>query len=303
MTATLLPAQAETATTAAIDPVRPAPRNTRIVSTILLMVLSVVYLTPFVWMVSTSLKTAAQAIASPPILIPNPLVWGNYIDAFVRMNYLRALGNTLLYAVPSVIGTVISCSVVAYGFAIIKWPGRNIVFLLVIGTMMLPGQVTLVPLYVIFAKLGWTNSYLPMIVPCFFSSYVGSWSGAFFIFLLRQFFLGIPKDLVDAARVDGSSELRILFQIVMPLSTPALITVCLLTFIDKWNDFYGPLIYIQDQTLYPLARAAQVFQAGHKLDWAQSMAAAALISIPLVILYFFAQRKFIEGITLTGQKG
>jgi multiple sugar transport system permease protein len=300
MTATLIPSAAAVA---AIDPVRPARRLTRILSTLGLLVLSVMYLTPFVWMVSTSLKTAPQAIASPPILIPNPTVWGNYLDAFVRMNYLRALSNTLIYAIPSVIGTVLSCSLVAYGFAIIKWPGRNIVFIVVIGTMMLPGQVTLVPLYVIFAKLGWTNTYLPMILPCFFGSYVGSWSGAFFIFLLRQFFLGIPKDLVDAARVDGASELRILFRIVMPLSTPALITVCLLTFIDKWNDFYGPLIYIQDQALYPLARAAQVFQAGHKLDWAQSMSAAALVSVPLVILYFFAQRKFIEGITLTGQKG
>ncbi len=293
----------EAAPTAAVDPVRPAPRLTRILSTIALLVLATGYLAPFVWLISTSLKTAAQVVASPPTLIPNPTIWFNYIDAFVRMNYLGALGNTLAYAVPSVIGTMLSCSVVAYGFAIIRWPGRNIVFVLVIATMMLPGQVTLVPLYVLFAKLGWTNTYLPLILPCFFGSYVGSWSGAFFIFLLRQFFLGIPKDLVDAARVDGASELRILFRIVMPLSVPALITVGLLTFIDKWNDFYGPLIYIQDKTLYPLARAAQVFQAGHKLDWAQSMAAAALVSIPLVILYFFAQRKFIEGITLTGQKG
>lgn len=300
MTSTSIATQAAVAP---VDTIRKARPLTLTLSTIGLIVLSVIYLTPFVWMVSTSLKTAAQAIASPPVLAPNPLVWANYPDAFVRMSYPRALLNTLLYAVPSVIGTLLSCSVVAYGFAIIKWPGRNIVFVLVLGTMMLPGQVTLIPLYVIFAKLGWTNSYIPLILPCFFSSYVGSWSGAFFVFLLRQFFLGIPKDLVDAARVDGASELRILFQIVMPLSAPALITVCLLTFIDKWNDFQGPLIYIQEQTLFPLARAAQVFQASHKLDWAQSMSAAVLVSLPLVILYFFAQRKFIEGITLTGQKG
>jgi ABC-type glycerol-3-phosphate transport system permease component len=291
------------AATAPIDTVRKARPLTLTLSTIGLIILSVVYLTPFVWMVSTSLKSAAQAIAAPPVLVPSPLVWANYPDAFLRMSYPRALFNTLLYTVPSVIGTLLSCSLVAYGFAIIKWPGRNIVFVLVLGTMMLPGQVTLIPLYVIFAKLGWTNSYIPLILPCFFSSYVGSWSGAFFVFLLRQFFLGIPKDLVDAARVDGASEIRILFQIVMPLSAPALITVCLLTFIDKWNDFQGPLIYIQEQTLFPLARAAQVFQASHKLDWAQSMSAAVLVSLPLVILYFFAQRKFIEGITLTGQKG
>lgn len=275
----------------------------RTLSMLALIVLSVIYLTPFVWMISTSLKTAPQAIAVPPILIPNPLVWVNYPDAFTRMNYPRALLNTLIYAVPCVVGTLLSCSITAYGFAILRWPGRNALFVLVLATMMLPGQVTLIPLYVIFAKLGWTNTYIPLIIQSFFASGDGAWKGAFFIFLLRQFFLGIPRDLLDAARVDGSSELRILFQIVMPLSTPALITVGLLTFIDKWNDFYGPLIYIQDQTLYPLARAAQVFQASHKLDWAQSMSAAALMSLPLVLLYFFAQRKFIEGITLTGQKG
>jgi multiple sugar transport system permease protein len=137
----------------------------------------------------------------------------------------------------------------------------------------------------------------------FGSSTGASWSGPFFIFLLRQFFLQIPKDLIDAARIDGASELRILFQFVMPLSTPALITVGLLTFIDKWNDFYNPLIYLQDPTLFPLSRAVQVFQSMHKLDWPQSMAAAIVVALPLVILYFFAQRKFIEGITLTGQKG
>jgi multiple sugar transport system permease protein len=301
MTTTSL--QTESSAGAAVDPVRKARPMTITLSTIGLIVLSVIYLTPFVWMVSTSLKTAAQAIAAPPVLLPSPLVWVNYPDAFVRMSYPRALLNTLIYAVPSVIGTILSCSFVAYGFAIVKWPGRNLVFALVLATMMLPGQVTLIPQYVIFAKLGLTNTYWPLLLPCFFASYLGSWSGAFFIFLLRQFFLGIPKDLVDAARVDGSSEIRILFQIVMPLATPALITVGLLTFIDKWNDFYGPLIYIQDQTLFPLARAAQVFQASHKQDWAQAMSAAVLISLPLVILYFFAQRKFIEGITLTGQKG
>jgi ABC-type glycerol-3-phosphate transport system permease component len=279
-----------------------APPLTRLLSTVALVVLSLIYLAPFIWMISTSLKTAAQAIATPPVLVPNPLVWVNYPDAFVRMSYPRSLLNTLIYTVPSMVATIVSCSLVAYGFAIIRWPGRNIVFVLVLATMMLPGQVTLIPLYVIFAKLGLTNSYWPLVLPSFFCSTQGAWSGAFFIFLLRQFFLGIPRELVDAARIDGCSELRILFQIVVPLSMPAIITVGLLTFIDKWNDFYGPLIYLQDPTLFPLARAAQVFQAQHKQDWAQAMSAAVITALPLVILYFFAQRKFIEGITLTGSK-
>ena len=300
---TVIPIGAKPATVETASINDRTPRIARVLGTAALVILSVVFLAPFIWMVSTSLKTVAQSVATPPVLVPNPIVWANYAEAFTRMSYVRALGNTLLYAVPSVIASVISCSLVAYGFAIIKWPGRNLVFVLVLSTMMLPGQVTLIPQYVTYAKLGWINTFLPLLLPSFFASSLGSWSGAFFIFLLRQFFLGIPKDLVDAARVDGSSELRILFQIVMPLSMPALITVGLLTFIDKWNDFYTPLIYLQDPKLFPLARAAQVFQSAHKLDWAQSMAAAALVALPLVILYFFAQRRFIEGITLTGQKG
>ena len=270
-------------------------RSAQSIATVALIVMSVLYLAPLIWMVGTSLKTLPQAVTSPPVLIPDPFVWGNYPNAFTRMNFPRALLNTLIYAVPSALFTVLSCSLVAYGFAIIKWPGRNAVFVLVLATMMLPSQVTLIPLYVIYAKLGWINTFLPLVVPTLFGS-------AFFIFLLRQFFLGIPKDLVDAARIDGASELRILFQIIMPLSTPALITVGLLTFIEKWNDFYGPLIYLQDPALMPLSRAVQVFQSVYRTDWPLSMAAAVLVALPLVILYFFAQRKFIEGITLTGQK-
>ncbi len=290
-------------TVAHADAVRRASVFTRGAVTIVLIVLSALYLAPLIWMLSTSVKTNMQAIASPPVLLPNPFVWANYPDALERMHFLRALLNTLIYVVPSVVFTVLSSSVVAYGFAIIKWPGRNIIFLLVLTTMMLPGQVTLIPLYVTYAKLGWINTFLPLLIPSLFGSASGAWSGPFFIFLLRQFFLGIPKDLIDAARIDGAGELRILFQVVMPLAVPALITVGLLTFIDKWNDFYGPLIYLQDPTLQPLSRAVQVFQSSHKLDWPQSMAAAVVVALPLVILYFFAQRKFIEGIALTGQKG
>ena len=184
--------------------------------------------------------------------IPNPIVWKPFPDAFTKMNYPLAFRNTLIYAVPAVIGTIVSCSLVAYGFALVQWRGRNVVFLIVLATMMLPSQVTLIPLYVIYAKLGWINTYLPLLVPTFLGS-------PFFIFLLRQFFLGIPKELMDAARLDGASELRILATIVAPLSAPALITVGILTFIDKWNDFYGPLIYLQKPELQPLSLSVQIF--------------------------------------------
>ena len=271
-------------------------RLSRIAPMVVLIVLAFLYLLPFIWMVSTSLKTITQSIASPPVLIPDPIVFKPYIDALTKMNYPLALRNTLIYAVPAVIGTVASCSLVAYGFALIPWRGRNTLFLVLLATMMLPSQVTLIPLYVIYAKLGWINTYLPLLVPTFLGS-------PFFIFLLRQFFLGMPKELIDAARLDGSSELRILATIVAPLSAPALITVAILTFIDKWNDFYGPLIYLQKPELQPLSLAVQIFQTQHGTDWPLLMAASVLVALPLVVLYFVAQRKFIEGITLTGLKG
>jgi multiple sugar transport system permease protein len=268
----------------------------RLAPMVVLIVLAAIYLSPFVWMISTSLKTLAQSIASPPVIVPNPIVLTPFTDALTKMNYPQALRNTLIYAVPAVIGTVISCSLVAYGFALVQWRGRNTMFLIVLATMMLPSQVTLIPLYVIYAKLGWINTYLPLLVPTFLGS-------PFFIFLLRQFFMGMPKELIDAARLDGASELRILITIVAPLSAPALITVGLLTFIDKWNDFYGPLIFLQKPELHPLSLAVQVFQTQHGTDWPLLMAASVLVAAPLVALYFVAQRKFIEGITLTGLKG
>lgn len=271
-------------------------RVSRVAPMVLLVVLAALYLTPFIWMISTSFKTLPQSLASPPVIVPNPITIKPFTDALTKMNYALAFRNTLIYAVPAVIGTVVSCSLVAYGFALIQWRGRNLVFLVVLATMMLPSQVTLIPLYVIYAKLGWINTYLPLLVPTFLGS-------PFFIFLLRQFFLGMPKELIDAARLDGASELRILATIVAPLSAPALITVGILTFIDKWNDFYGPLIFLQKPELHPLSLAVQVFQTQHGTDWPLLMAASVLVAVPLVVLYFVAQRKFIEGITLTGLKG
>jgi len=270
---------------------------------VVLVVLAAIYLTPFVWMISTSLKTLPQSLASPPVIIPNPIVLKPFTDSLTKMDYPLALRNTLIYAVPAVIGTLVSCSLVAYGFAIVQWRGRNTIFLVLLATMMLPSQVTLIPLYVIYAKLGWVNTYLPLLVPTFVAAAPGTAGSAFFIFLLRQFFMGMPKELIDAARLDGASELRILVTIVAPLSAPALITVGILTFIDKWNDFYGPLIFLQRPELHPLSLAVQVFQTQHGTDWPLLMAASVLVAAPLVALYFVAQRKFIEGITLTGLKG
>lgn len=261
-----------------------------------LIALGALYLLPLLWMLATSLKTGPQAIANPPTLIPTPIVWGNYPRALTQIDFPLALRNSLVYAVPAVVGTVFSCSLVAYGFARINWPGRDVLFIVLLATMMLPGQVTFIPLYVIYAKLGWIGTFLPLLVPTFLGN-------PFFIFLLRQFFRGIPEELSSAARIDGASELQILLRVILPLSGPALITVALLTFIDKWGDFFGPIVYLNNADLYPLSVAVQTFQSAHKTDWPLSMAASVVISAPLVILYFLAQRKFIEGITLTGIKG
>lgn len=261
-----------------------------------LLALGALYLLPLLWMIATSLKTGPQAIANPPTLIPTPFVWENFPKAMTQINFPLALRNSLLYALPAVVGTVLSCSLVAYGFARIDWPGRDIVFLVLLSTMMLPGQVTFIPLYVIYAKLGWIGTFLPLVVPTFLGN-------PFFIFLLRQFFRGIPEELSSAARIDGANELQILVRIILPLSVPALITVGLFTFIDKWGDFFGPIVYLNNADLYPLSVAIQTFQSSHKTDWPLSMAASVVISAPLVVLYFLAQRKFIEGINLTGIKG
>ena len=268
----------------------------RVVAYAVLLGLSATYLLPLLWMIVTSLKTAPQSIVTPPVLVPDPVVWANYPNALAKIDFADALRNSLVYAVPSVIGTLISSSLVAYGFSRIDWPGRDVIFVVLLATMMLPSQVTFIPLYVIYAKLGWVGTYLPLIVPTFLGN-------PFFIFLLRQFFRGIPRELSDAARIDGASELGILTRIVLPLSVPALITVGLFTFIDKWGDFFGPRVYLQDPQLYPLSLAVQTFQSAHKTDWPLSMAASVVIAAPLVIIYFVAQRKFIEGITFAGLKG
>ena len=262
----------------------------------LLMILAALFAAPLIWMVSTSLKTQAASIVTPPTLIPDPFVWSNYGDALSKIDFPLALRNTMIYVVPSVVGAVISCSVVAYGFARIRWPGRDLVFVVLLATMMLPSQVTFIPLYVVYSNLGWVGTFLPLILPSFFGS-------PFLIFLLRQFFLGIPGELCDAARIDGASELRILLRIVVPLSWPALITVGLFTLVDKWTDFFNPLIYLRDPALRPLSLAVQIFQSSHTVDWPLAMAASVAITAPLVVIYFFAQRKFIEGIALSGIKG
>lgn len=259
------------------------------------LLLAGAFVLPFYWLLATSLKTEAQIFADPPVWIPWPPHWANYTRALAVMPFPAYARNTLVVGVVSSVGQVVASSLVAYGFARLRWPGRDALFVLVLSTMMLPHQVTMVPLYVIFRKLGWLDSLLPLYVPSLFGH-------AFNIFLFRQFFLTIPRELSDAARIDGCGDLAIYRRIVMPLSRPVIVTVALLDFLYNWNDLERPLIYIQRQENYTLSLGLQAFGGfyGPNLEPATLMAAAAIVALPAVLLFLFAQRFFVRGITLTG---
>jgi len=224
------------------------------------------------------------------------LRWGNYPRAIKSFPFLVYLRNSLIICIPVVLGTLISCTLAAYGFARLTWPGRDALFIFVLSTLMIPYIVTLLPMFLMFRAFGWIGTFLPLIVPAFFGN-------AFDIFLLRQFFRTLPAELSDAARIDGCNELSILWHIIVPLSRPALATVALMTFIWAWLDFMGPLVYLNDESMYTLALGLSAFLGRHAADWSGLMAAAAVVVMPIIILFFFAQRTFIKGIALTGMKG
>jgi multiple sugar transport system permease protein len=264
-------------------------------SHVVLLALGVVFFLPFFWLVLTSLKTDDQ-IFKMSNWIPAKLHWENYGRAVTYIPFFRYLRNTLVICGLSVAGTVLSSSLVAYSFARIKWPGRDALFGVLLATMMLPGQVTLIPVFAIFRTLGWVDTIKPLVVPHFLGT-------AFYIFMLRQFFMTIPLELSDAARIDGCSEWGIYQRVILPLSRPALATVGLFTFINSWNDFLGPLIYLNDERKATLSLGLQQFVSQHGAEWSLLMAASTLMTLPIILLFFFAQRTFIQGITLTGVKG
>ncbi len=278
----------------------PSPHTHRMAWTIATYValtcIGLAFILPFIWMVSTSVKPIGQVFVYPPKWIPDPVLWSNYRKAMTAVPFLLYFRNTLLISGMTILGTVISCSLVAYGFSRVRWIGRDAVFLIVLATMMLPTATTLVPLYIIFRKLGWMGTFKPLIVPPFFGT-------AFFIFLLRQFFMTIPMDLSDAARIDGEAELGILWRIILPLSKPALTTVALFSFLWSWSDFFGPLIFLTDEHLYTISLGLVQFQGRYDTAWGQVMAASTVFTLPVLLLFFVAQRQFIEGVTLTGIKG
>lgn len=262
-----------------------------------LIVLSVgcfVVLMPVAWMVLTSLKSASQVFVMPPIWTFSPQ-WHNYLDVLTLVPFQKYILNTATIVGMVVLGTLLSCSFCGYGFARLKAPGRNAIFFILMATLMLPTTVTLVPTYIVFNHIGWLNTFKPLIVPAFFGS-------AFFIFLFRQFFLGIPKELEEAARIDGAGYLRIWWTIFLPLSWPVIATVTVFTFIGAYNDFFGPLIYLSDESKYTIAVALSYFSGSPRIgpQMHLTMAATTIAALPSIIVFLLAQRYFIRGIAVSG---
>ncbi|OUC04889.1 hypothetical protein RY27_30625 [Litorilinea aerophila] len=266
---------------------------------LLLIVIALISLVPLWWMVSTSLKTKPEVYIFPPLLWPKVAQWHNYLDAwyYPNMKFTRWTLNTLFITVTVLAGVLTTSSLCAYGFARIRFPGRNFWFILTLSSVMLPPQVTLIPLYILFYRIGWLDTFLPLTVPAWFGG------GAINIFLIRQFFLGIPIELEDAARIDGANRLQIWWYIFLPLSLPALTTVAIFTFQRTWDDFYGPLIYLSSADNYTLALGMNLFRGNYTEETHYMMAIAFLMTIPMILLFFFAQRYYIRGVVLSGMKG
>lgn len=262
---------------------------------VVLVLVGLFFFVPFLWLLSTSLKSDAQIFSYPPKWIPTPVCWENYVEAFQSIPFMQYIKNSLLVTALAVAGNILSVPPVAYAFSKLRWPGRDKVFMLVLATMMLPFQITMIPLYTMYVKLGWVNTYLPLVLPDFFGK-------AYFVFMMRQFFNNIPNELLEAGRIDGASEFRLYFQIALPLARSALVTVALFAFVWSWTDFLGPLIFLTNPEKWTVSLGLSQFATSYGFEWAQLMAASAVFIIPMVVFFFFMQKYFIEGINTSGIK-
>ena len=277
----------------------------QVVPRIVLLLVCALFILPFYWMVATALKTREDLMAYPPVLWPSEFVWSNFRDAVEYIPFFQYLTNTSIITVLTIIGSVISNPIIAYGFSRIDWPGRDKVFYVVLATVFIPYPVLIVALFDIFAKLprpmlvdgsltfggNWINTYLPLVVPLFFGN-------AFWIFLMLQFLMQIPQDISDAARIDGASEFRIFAQIVLPQALPAIGVISIFAGLHAWNDFIGPLIFLLDDAKYTLALGLTFFQSQREIQFSLLMAASTLVVLPVVALFLLFQRAFVEGISL-----
>ena len=269
----------------------------RTITYVALVVLALAFALPLFWMISTALKEDKQVMVFPPEWLPSPTVWQNFPDAWTFQPFNTYLKNTLIVTGVATIGQLISASLVAYGFARMRFPGRDALFMVLLATTMLPYIVTLIPQFILFRELGWINTFLPLTVPFFFGG------SPFLIFLLRQYFRTIPMDLSDAARLDGESEFGIFLRIILPLAQPALVTVTVFSFLAHWNDYLGPLIYLNDESKKTLMLGLQGFIGLTQQRFQFLMAASTLVALPTLILFFVFQRVFIRSVVLTGMKG
>ena len=264
----------------------------------LLLALSIVFLFPFYWMVSTALKAEHNVFIWPPQWIPDPVMWSNFREALSnpQLPFLLFFRNTMILEIGIIAGRLISCTLIAYGFARLEAPGKDVLFAILLATLMLPTAVTLIPRFILFNKIGWVNSFLPLIVPTWFGE-------AYAIFLMRQFFMTIPRELEEAARIDGANFLQIITRIIVPLSMPVLTVVLILSFKDIWNALFEPLLYLNDLTKYPLAVGLAYFNGQFRVQMSLLMAASVVVLLPLLLVFFVAQRAFVEGVSLTGLAG
>jgi multiple sugar transport system permease protein len=269
----------------------------RIVLYTILVVLSLACVIPLYWLVRSSFMRSTDIYRVNPIILwPREMVWDNYAQAIRFMVFIRKTINTLIILAGNMAGAAITSCMAAYAFSRVRWKGRQICFFILLTSMMLPGTVTIIPQYLIWAKLGFVDTYVPLILPAFFGG------GAFNIFLLRQFFLGIPKDLDEAAKIDGAGNIWIFSRIIVPLAKPAVMVICLFIFLGCWNDFFGPLIYLNSADKYTLALGLLQFRGNYSTRWNWLMAASTIVVIPCIVMYIFTQRRLIEGIALTGLK-
>jgi len=251
---------------------------------------------PIGWMVITALKEPQQIFAWPPVYWPDPIRWQNFTDVLTQIPFVRYAGNSFLIALMNIIGRLLSCTLVAYSFARLRFPGRNLLFMVLLSTLMIPGQVTLLPQFVLFNWLGWVGSYLPLIVPSFFGN-------AFFIFLMRQYILTIPRDLDEASRIDGASTWGVFRRIILPLCVPPMMVIAVLTFLWTWNEFLDPLIYISDYDAYTIQLGLNMLKGRYNIQWNLIMAGSLIGVLPPLLLYFVAQKHLIGGIASVGIKG
>jgi multiple sugar transport system permease protein len=272
---------------------------------IILILFAVIFLTPFYWMFVSAVKSTREAGQFPPTIIPSAWVWQNFVDAVNYIPFALYALNSLIITVGATIGAVLSNTLIAYGFSRISWRGRDRLFYICVATIFLPYPVILVALFDIFGKLpsfglqgatSWVNTFLPLIVPAFFGN-------PFYIFLMRQFMLGIPRELSDAAKVDGASELQTFWRVILPLTKPAVAVVAILAAVAAWNEFLLPLLYLQENDKYPLAVGLAFYTSEHDVAYNLLMAASTLLVLPIIVTFVLFQRFFVEGITVGGVKG